>query len=61
MPIHPNSRHLPAYCQEAFEAAVRQPLPLRWRCVFIHTYKPALDDASLMQPHGSRYGNCCSR
>lgn len=28
-----------------FEAAARRPLALRLRYAFIHTYKPALDDA----------------
>ena len=30
---------------EAFEAAARRPLPLRWRYAFVRTYKPVLDDA----------------
>lgn len=29
-----------------FEAAARRPLAQRWRCSFIKTYKPVMDDAS---------------
>jgi hypothetical protein len=32
--------------REAFDAAARRPLPLRFRYAFIHTYKPVLDDAT---------------
>lgn len=34
----------PAWNAE-FEAALKRPLPLRWRYSFIKTYKPVLDDA----------------
>jgi hypothetical protein len=36
---------IPREWLEEFEAAARRPLPVRWRFAFIHTYKPALDDA----------------
>ena len=29
---------------EAFDAAARRPIHLRWKYAFIHTYKPVLDD-----------------
>ncbi len=37
---------IPQEWLEEFEAAARRSLKTRFRYVFIHTYKPVLDDAS---------------
>jgi hypothetical protein len=36
---------VPREWREEFEAAARRPLAQRFRCAFIPTYKPVLDDA----------------